>query len=85
MRAEVESILQDAGIRIQWTDASAEPTLETPFPVMVVMTPSEPAGAGWHLSPSAMGVYLSTAESSAVYVFYHRVARVLGSPPTATA
>jgi hypothetical protein len=25
-----------------------------------------------------MGVYLSTAESSAVYVFYHRMARVLG-------
>lgn len=78
VRAEVESILKDADIRIQWTDASAKPTLETPFPVVVVMTPSEPAGAGWHLSPSAMGVYLSRAESSAVYVFYHRVARVLG-------
>lgn len=78
VRAEVESILEGAGIRVQWSDASAEPTAQSSLDVLVIVTPSEPAGEGWHLSPSAMGVYLSTAESSAVYVFYHRVARVLG-------
>ena len=78
VRAEVESILEGAGIRVHWSDSSAEPTPERALHVAVVVIPSEPAGAGWHLSPSAMGVYLSTAEASAVYVFYHRVARVLG-------
>lgn len=78
VRKEVESILEGAGIRVLWSDASVEPAPESTLPVVVVVTPSEPAGAGWHLSPSAMGVYLSSDQSSAVYVFYHRVARVLG-------
>ena len=78
VRAEVDSILEGAGIRVQWSDATAQTPSDGAPRIAVVISPSEPAGAGWHLSPSAMGVYLSSAESSAVFVFYHRVARVVG-------
>ena len=78
VRAEVETILEGAGIRVRWSDAFGEPGSERFLPVSVVVTPSEPSGAGWRISPSAMGVYLADEESSAVFVFYHRVARVLG-------
>ncbi len=78
VRAEIEAILWGAGIRVNWSDGSLGPTPEKALPVTVVLSPSEPSGDGWHLSPSAMGVYLSSAESSAVFVFYRRVARVLG-------
>jgi hypothetical protein len=72
--AEVDTILGKAGIPIGWNDTGKEGSIR----VRVVITPSEPSGDGWHLSPSAMGVYLSEAEASTVFVFYHRVARVLG-------
>jgi len=68
-RSSRSSKVRASGFR---SDASAEPTAQSSLDVLVIVTPSEPAGEGWHLSPSAMGV------SSAVYVFYHRVARVLG-------
>jgi hypothetical protein len=79
VRTEIETILGEAGIRVRWSDlGSADDAADGALPVVVVVSPSEPGGAGWHLSPSAMAVYLSTPTSSAVYVFYHRVARVLG-------
>ena len=78
VQAEIEAILGSAGIGVRWTDAV--PAEDGSLHVTVVVSPSDPSGAGWRLSPFAMGVYLSTAESSAVYVFYHRVARVLGIP-----
>jgi hypothetical protein len=78
VRAEIEAILEGAGIRLRWSDAVGEPGPEPGLPVSVVVTPSEPSGAGWNISPSAMGVYLASEESSAVFVFYRRVARVLG-------
>jgi len=78
VRAEIETLLAGAGIRVQWSDAVGVPGPEAGVPVVLVVTPSEPAGAGWDISPSAMGVYLASDGSSAVFVFYHRVARVLG-------
>lgn len=77
VRAEIDAIFERAGIGIRWSDAVGD-TPAGSLPVVVVVTPSEPSGDGWHLSPSAMGAYLSAAESSMVFVFYHRVARVLG-------
>ncbi len=76
-RAEIGAILSGAGIQVLWSDSESGRAVYS-LPVVVVVTPSEPSGVGWHLSPSAMGVYLSTAESSAVFVFYRRVTRVLG-------
>ncbi len=78
VRTEIDSILEEAGIRVRWSDGEDGLANGGKPGVVVVLTPSEPTGDGWHLSPSAMGVYLSAEESSAVYVFYHRVARVLG-------
>ncbi len=76
---EIDSILEGGGNSrsMERSRRRASRTAARPG-VVVVLTPSEPTGDGWHLSPSAMGVYLSAEESSAVYVFYHRVARVLG-------
>jgi hypothetical protein len=79
VRSEIEAILGSAGIGVRWTEGGPED--DSSLHVAVVVSPSEPSGAGWRLPPSAMGVYLSTAEASAVFVFYHRVARVLGFPP----
>jgi hypothetical protein len=79
VRAEIGSILEGAGIRLHWTDEISREAPAGSLPVVVVVSPSEPAGAGWHLPPSAMGVYLgSGSESSAIFVFYRRVAGVLG-------
>ena len=79
VQAEIESILEGTGIRFHWTDEFSPPAPPGALPVVVVVSPSEPAGAGWHLPPSAMGVYLASgSESSAVFVFYRRVAGVLG-------
>lgn len=80
VRAEVETILEKAGVRVYWSDAVGEPAPGAALPVSIVVSPSAPEGEGWHLSPSTMGVYLATAESSAVFVFYHRVASVLEGP-----
>lgn len=79
VRAEIEAILEGTGTRLRWSDTAGEPGPEGVVPVVVVVTPSEPAGAGWHISPSAMGVYLSNEQSTTIFVFYHRVARVLGA------
>jgi hypothetical protein len=76
VQSEIAAILGSAGIRVRWTEDGL--AVGSAIHVAVVVSPSEPSGEGWHLSPSAMGVYLSTAEASAVYVFYQRVARVVG-------
>jgi hypothetical protein len=78
VRAEVRAILEGAGIRVRWSDELGESGSDRFLPVSVVVIPSEPSGAGWHISPSAMGVYLAEEEASAVFIFYHRVARVVG-------
>lgn len=78
VRSEVETILEKAGVRVHWSDTGGEPPPGAALPVSIVVSPSEPEGEGWHLSPSAMGVYFASPESSAVFVFYSRVARVLG-------
>ena len=72
VREEVRAILAHAGI-----DATWEPT-PGQRPILVVMTPSEPSGPGWNLSPSVMGVYLTDGRADSVFVFFERVSKTVG-------
>jgi hypothetical protein len=76
IREEVESTFRDAGIGVRFAE-EPEPDPRSPG-VTVVVTPSDPAGAGWRLAPTAMGVHLVAQRSSSVFVFYRRVVRALG-------
>jgi hypothetical protein len=74
IRSEIDSILRNAGVSVRFANRPVPGALG----VTVVVTPSEPSGAGWNLRPTAMGVYLAAETSSTVFVFYNRVVRVLG-------
>jgi hypothetical protein len=76
---EVARLLADTGLDISWAEGPSAAAARAPrLEVNVVISPSDPSGDGWNLSPTAMGVYLKSESSSAVFVFHERVARVLG-------
>lgn len=78
IRREVASILGASGVAVAWSDA-VEPSRDAPADrVTVVLTASSPSGAGWGLPPTAMGAYLDSGRSSAIFVFHRRVAEVVG-------
>jgi hypothetical protein len=79
VRQEVERILREAGVDVQWSDGSPRAAARAPrLEVTVIVSPSDPGGAGFELKPGAMGVYLREDRSSAVFVFYPRLVGVLG-------
>lgn len=73
VREEVTTILADVGVEVAWDELGTAVN-----PVTIVVTPSQPSGPGWNLKPTAMGVYLTGGRADAVFIFYHRVAAVVG-------
>ena len=79
VREEVNRILGEAGIEVLWTgEAPRAVSRAGRLEVTVIVSPSDPGGEGYALKAAAMGVYLRSDESSAVFVFYRRVLDVLG-------
>ena len=83
MTAEVHSVFNPLGVRIDWQQGQAGPIpgrnggSADPAEILVILSPSEPAGLG--LSRDVMGAVMGQeVPRRAIYLFFPAVARALG-------
>lgn len=80
VREEIERLLSEADVPVQWSESIGAAAGAEALEVTIILSPSVPEGPGWRLDRSAMGAYLISGDSSAVFLFSPRIRAALGLP-----